>query len=74
MICNHCKCEINPDVHGCWSLPKGAGIETVCMACATTPAPPRLEPRSGIVLIDKDGREWPLPDAVTQASPRKSTN
>lgn len=61
MNCDRCHKPINPAVHGRWSLPcPSGGVETVCEKCVRLPAPLRLEPRGGIVLIDKDGNEYPI--------------
>lgn len=64
MQCARCGKPIDPAVHGRWVLPKGAGVETVCMACARRQT---LEPRPGVTLIDKDGNEYPLDEEQKQA-------
>lgn len=57
MQCDRCGKPINTNVSGRWVLPKGRGVETVCVPCAHRPA---IEPKAGAVLIDADGNETPI--------------
>lgn len=57
MQCSRCGKPINTNTQGRWVLPKGRGVETVCVPCAHRPA---IEPVPGAWLIDKDGSETPI--------------
>jgi hypothetical protein len=53
--CHTCGAAL--DDRGRWVMPSPGGVITLCEACVRRP---KIEPKSGVVLIDKDGREYPI--------------
>lgn len=58
IICECCARTLPADA-GRIVLPQGRGVITICLPCATMPRPV-LPERPGAVLIDKDGKEYPI--------------
>lgn len=61
IICELCKNTL-PAGAGRIVLPQATGVITICMPCATMPRPV-IEARAGAVVIDRDGREYPIEEA-----------